>query len=155
MRRMRWSARLRDRECVMVKGMQMICLPSTSTFKTCKRSSSIPLRPRNMPSLVRAGSLRAVARTGTLVVCSRRRANSRPMPRDEGVTSAQGCIAIARVDPHVTVRNTSIVGVRTCSFRHNLITHSRLRTSGGPLSTGLPPEVHVTSSCRFGGFRQL
>jgi len=45
-----------------------------------------------MFSRVWSKSFLAVATIGTFVVCKSRRASSRPMPRDAGLTSAHGCM---------------------------------------------------------------
>ena len=72
----------------------MVCaVPRTSTCRTCNRPSLTSFRPFKMFSLVWSRSFRAVATTGTLVVWRSRRASSRPMPREAGVTRAHGCIA--------------------------------------------------------------
>lgn len=67
-------------------------VPRTSTLRTCSLSSLIPSSPVRMFSRVWSKSFLAVATIGTFVVCRSRRASSRPMPRDAGLTSAQGCM---------------------------------------------------------------
>jgi len=79
---------------VHICGMRGI-LPITSTLTTFNLSSDTSLSPFSTFSRVWSRSFLAVATTGTLVVCSRRRANSIPMPRDAGATSAHGCMATA------------------------------------------------------------
>jgi hypothetical protein len=69
-------------------------LPSTSTFKTWSLSSLIPSSPLSRFSRVWSRSFLADVTIGMSVVRRSRRASSRPMPREAGVTRAQGCMLL-------------------------------------------------------------
>lgn len=64
-------------------------VPVTSSSRTSSLSLSTS-RPFSRRSLVPARSLRAVAMMGRVVVLSRRRVSSKPMPRDAGVVKIHG-----------------------------------------------------------------
>lgn len=72
--------------------LEKVVLPRTSSLTTVRRSSLTSFKPVKTFSRAWSSSFLAVATTGTLVVVSSRRANSRPMPREAGVTNAHGCI---------------------------------------------------------------
>jgi hypothetical protein len=61
----------------------LLNLPVTSSFSTLNRASSTS-NPCRSSSFVLSRSLRAVATTGALVVCSTLLVSAKPMPREAG-----------------------------------------------------------------------
>lgn len=110
LRRRRWIVRLVIKPRVSLGEPLNECAchvdpPRTSSFNTLSRSSLTSLSPCRTCSFVWSRSLRAVATIGTLVVCSRRRASSSPMPRLAGVTSTHGCIVVVIQVVHIALRS--------------------------------------------------
>jgi len=84
--------------CQPVGGMvdwETCGLPVTSSFNTFSRDSSIS-SPSSNSSFVLSRSMRAVATTGALVVCSTLLASAKPMPREAGEIMDHG--GIVRMD---------------------------------------------------------